>query len=202
VATQQEIIERIRRQEHLIGVELPPEVEEGVRNMRLNLNNALKTLSEDLYSKETHFILELIQNADDNEYLPGVEPEISFHLSSTCLLVQNNEVGFTEANVAALCKVGQSTKTKRAGFIGEKGIGFKSVFKVTDHPEIHSNGFHFRFDHADPRRALGYVVPHWCGDAGYPQGRTTIVLPAKEGSQFTDEKLVELTDELLLFLQK
>jgi hypothetical protein len=202
VATPQEIIERIRRQEYLIGVKLPPEVEEGARNMRLNLNNALKTLSEDLYSKETHFVLELVQNADDNEYAPGVDPEISFHLSSSRLLVYNNEVGFTEANVAALCKVGQSTKAKRAGFIGEKGIGFKSVFTATDRPEIHSNGFHFRFDRADLTHVLGYVVPHWCGDASYPRDRTTIVLPAKEGSHFTGDKLAELTDELLLFLGK
>lgn len=202
VETPQEIIERIRRQEYLIGVELPPEVEEGARNMRRNLNNALKTLSEDLYSKETHFVLELVQNADDNEYAPGLDPEISFHLSSARLLVQNNELGFTGANVAALCKVGQSTKAKREGFIGEKGIGFKSVFTATDHPEIHSNGFHFRFDRADPEHVLGYVVPHWCGDAGYPQERTTIVLPAKEGSHFTGEKLAELTDELLIFLRK
>jgi hypothetical protein len=202
VAKPQEIIERIRRQEYLIGVELTPEVEVGARNMRANLNNALRTLSEDLYSKETHFVLELVQNADDNAYPLGVVPEISFHLSAERLLVQNNESGFTEANVTALCRVGQSTKASRAGFIGEKGIGFKSVFTATDHPEIHSNGFHFRFDRADPAQVLGYVVPNWCADSGYPSGRTTIVLPAKEGSRFTGEKLVELSDELLLFLRK
>jgi len=202
VATPQEIIRRIRRREFLIGVEMSPEAEEGARNMRVNLNNALKTLSEDLYSKDTHFVLELVQNADDNEYERGVEPEISFQLSPSRLVVQNNEVGFTESNVVALCRVGQSTKAKRAGFIGEKGIGFKSVFTATDRPEIHSNGFHFRFDRTDPTHVLGYVVPHWCGDEGYPQGRTTIVLPAKEGTQFTGERLAELTDELLLFLRK
>ena len=202
MAKPQEVIERIRRQEYLIGVSLPPEAEEGARNMRANLNNALRTLSEDLYSKETHFVLELIQNADDNAYSPSVAPEISFDLSADRLLVQNNEVGFTEANVTALCRVGQSTKAKRGGFIGEKGIGFKSVFTATDRPEIHSNGFHFRFDRVDPAQVLGYVVPNWCGDAGYPPERTTIVLPAKEGSQFTSAKLAELSDELLLFLRK
>ncbi|MGH8613667.1 MAG: sacsin N-terminal ATP-binding-like domain-containing protein [Gammaproteobacteria bacterium] len=202
MATPEEIIQRIRRKEFLIDVEMSPEVEEGARNMRVNLNNALKTLSEDLYTKDTHFVLELVQNADDNEYAHGVEPEISFQLSPACLVVQNNEVGFNESNVVALCRVGQTTKVKREGFIGEKGIGFKSVFTATDRPEIHSNGFHFRFDCTDPTHVLGYVVPHWCGDNGYPQGRTTIVLPAKEGTQFTAEKLEELTDELILFLRK
>src|SRR5688500_4623525 len=109
--------------------------------MRVNLNNALKALSEDLYAKETHFVLELVQNADDNKYAAGITPQIAFRLSSTRVVVENNELGFTEPNVAALCKVGQSTKTKHEGFIGEKGIGFKSVFTVTDKPEVHSNGF-------------------------------------------------------------
>ena len=43
--------------------------------------------------------------------------------------------------------------------LGQKGIGFKSVFRVTDAPEIHSNGFHMQFDvHSGP---LGYILPHW-----------------------------------------
>ena len=43
--------------------------------------------------------------------------------------------------------------------LGQKGIGFKSVFRVTDVPEIHSNGFHIRFDvNSGP---LGYIMPHW-----------------------------------------
>lgn len=42
---------------------------------------------------------------------------------------------------------------------GQKGIGFKSVFRITDSPEIHSNGFHIRFDvNSGP---LGYILPHW-----------------------------------------
>lgn len=42
---------------------------------------------------------------------------------------------------------------------GQKGIGFKSVFRVTDCPEIHSNGFHIKFDvNSGP---LGYILPHW-----------------------------------------
>ena len=49
---------------------------------------------------------------------------------------------FTQANVRAICNVGASTKgTGGAGFIGQKGIGFKAVFRITDNPEIHSNGY-------------------------------------------------------------
>lgn len=45
--------------------------------------------------------------------------------------VLNNERGFSPANVRALCDVGRSTKGKGGlGYIGQKGIGFKSVFRV------------------------------------------------------------------------
>lgn len=33
-------------------------------------------------------------------------------------------------NIRALCDVGQSTKKGSGGYIGKKGIGFKSVFRV------------------------------------------------------------------------
>ena len=42
---------------------------------------------------------------------------------------------------------------------GQKGIGFKSVFRVTDRPEIHSNGYHICFDvKSGP---TGYILPDW-----------------------------------------
>ena len=42
---------------------------------------------------------------------------------------------------------------------GQKGIGFKSVFRITDAPEVHSNGFHICFDvNSGP---MGYILPHW-----------------------------------------
>ena len=43
--------------------------------------------------------------------------------------------------------------------VGQKGIGFKSVFRVTDAPEVHSNGYHIKFDvNSGP---MGYILPHW-----------------------------------------
>lgn len=44
-------------------------------------------------------------------------------------------------------------------FLGQKGIGFKSVFRITDLPEIHSNGYHIRFDANS--KPLGYILPQW-----------------------------------------
>jgi HSP90 family molecular chaperone len=47
-------------------------------------------------------------------------------------MVNNNESGFTESNIRALCDIGNSTKASTAGYIGQKGIGFKSVFRVAN----------------------------------------------------------------------
>jgi HSP90 family molecular chaperone len=39
-----------------------------------------------------------------------------------------NEDGFTAKNLTVICDVGKSSKLGAQGYIGEKGIGFKSVF--------------------------------------------------------------------------
>lgn len=36
------------------------------------MGRALQRLSAELYSRDTHFVLELVQNADDNKYPEGV----------------------------------------------------------------------------------------------------------------------------------
>lgn len=98
------------------------------------------------------------------------------------------QVGFTESNMRALCDVGRTTKQHTVGYIGQKGIGFKSVFKVTDAPQIHSRGFHVAFDltlHA----ALGYVLPTWVEDTqdvapvsklSRQQAATKVFMPFKQ----------------------
>jgi sacsin len=103
-----------------------------------DLQKSVQLLSKELYEKDIHFILELIQNAEDNQYLDSERPDLKFLLldydptdtenSDGCLCIFNNEVGFDEENIKAICAVGHSTKSKKQGYIGEKGIGFKSVF--------------------------------------------------------------------------
>ena len=97
------------------------------------------------------------------------------------------QVGFSEQNIRALCDVGRTTKKHFLGYIGQKGIGFKSVFKVTDAPEIHSNGFHIVFDLVQ-HSSLGYVLPTWLENSPAipnsklaPQATATkMVLPFKQ----------------------
>ena len=48
-------------------------------------------------------------------------------------------------------------KVSDPNFIGNKGIGFKSIFKLSSTPRVHSRQFHLQFDASDG--GLGYIVP-------------------------------------------
>ncbi|KAL4591063.1 hypothetical protein LXL04_004011 [Taraxacum kok-saghyz] len=152
------IIESIRKEE--FGVDSNILCKESIilKKQHARLGRALHCLSQELYSQDSHFLLELVQNADDNVYPRNVEPTLTFILEEKSIVVMNNEVGFSSENIRALCDVGNSTKkASTAGYIGKKGIGFKSVFRVTDAPEIHSNGFHIKFDLTEGQ--IGFVLP-------------------------------------------
>ncbi|WP_455279020.1 sacsin N-terminal ATP-binding-like domain-containing protein [Cupriavidus necator] len=203
--TPREVIERIRTHRYLLDIDNESEmVREGARSLQTKLNRTLSLLSEELYSKKSHFVLELIQNADDNEYSADVVPQLTFNVAPARFIVVNNEVGFSEENVEKICSVGDSSKKeKRFGYIGEKGIGFKSVFMVSNCPEIHSNGYHFRFDRTNEDNLLGYVIPQWCeSPQEAPSDQTTIILPAAKDYEFSEQTLAGLDARLLLFLHK
>lgn len=203
-----EIIERIRRKKFAVGLHTTDdEWLEYAQETREMMHRAVEQLSQDLYSKEMHFVLELIQNADDNEYPDGVEPTLHFIIEPSFILIRNNEIGFNERNVQAICDVGKSTKDRKAtrGYIGEKGIGFKSVFRVSPEPHIFSNRFQFKFKDKDEEFGLGYIIPYWVDDI--PQGvilsQTNIFLPFRGE---TPSALMEISDiedpTLLLFLRR
>ncbi|CAK9136537.1 unnamed protein product [Ilex paraguariensis] len=151
-------IESIRRDEFGLDPSLSVMESNMLKKQHARLGRALHCLSQELYSQDSHFLLELVQNADDNVYPGNVEPTLSFILQEGGIIVLNNEQGFSAENIRALCDVGNSTKRgSTAGYIGKKGIGFKSVFRVTDAPEIHSNGFHIKFDISEGQ--IGFVLP-------------------------------------------
>lgn len=188
-------------------------------HVRLSLEEALAIISKDLYSDDLHFVYELIQNAQDNSYEPNVVPNLRFHLldydptksedSEGCLVVINNEKGFTEADIKSICSVGKSTKKKKKveGFIGEKGIGFKSVFKISSNPHIFSNGFQFQLFENDRVTGLSYIIPYWVSNIPKIVAEnicdTCIVLPLKPGKYEDIKKsLKSHKAEVTLFLEK
>lgn len=207
------LIEEIRKNEFGIGVELTAEGQKLMQVHQDRLGRSLDRLSTELYSKDTHFVLELIQNADDNSYPSetGVIPALAFVVERDCITVLNNETGFQEKNIRAICDVGRSTKGKhKYGYIGQKGIGFKSVFKVTDCPEIHSNGFHLFFDKTCG--PMGYILPHWTEDerpldaqlkdVNQHSWTTKICLPLRSESHQTRNLFHDVHPSLLLFLHR
>lgn len=161
-------------------------------------------LSEQLYQRPTRFIMELIQNADDNHYEDQV-PELSLTLRGRSLHIACNETGFTKENIDAICRIHKSTKTNDKsgeGYVGEKGIGFKSVFKVADVVWISSGHYSFKFD---KRTTLGMVTPIWESfPAETRPGSTEFYLQLSEDADLDGitKELVALQPSLLLFLRR
>ena len=92
------------------------------------------------YDDRTHFIFELLQNAEDAlARRPRAwrgSRSISFQLTEAELCVSHSGHPFDEADVRGICGIAESTKGLTN--IGRFGIGFKSVYAITDRPEIHS----------------------------------------------------------------
>lgn len=173
---------------------------------RLSLIRAdsISRLSHDLYQTATHFLLELIQNADDNTYT-AKDPTLSITYTPGKVRIDCNETGFTRKNVEAICRICQSTKSgrsKTSGYVGEKGIGFKAVFKVASTVWISSGHYSFKFE----RDAhLGMIAPIW---EAFPEKKkpqcTSILLKLAEG---VDEKAVieemrSYDTKILIFLRR
>jgi len=201
-----EVIEKIREELFGIGID-SSRLPENIKNYILR-NNEFKRkaakLADDIHTKKPHFIFELIQNAEDNEYKNDVTPKVKFILTSDCLIVQNNETGFKEENVQALCYIGGTTKTNKSlGYIGEKGIGFKSVFMVADEVQIFSNGFQFRFKY-DKNDPLTMLIPEWIEhvpDFVDPTQTNIILVLNDESKAKASEYLDDVHPNLLLFLR-
>jgi hypothetical protein len=168
------------------------------------VTDAICSLAEQLYQKSTHFLLELIQNADDNNYKSS-NPTLNITLSGHTLRIDCNEIGFTRRNTEAICSVGRSTKAgleKSAGYIGEKGIGFKSIFKIADIVWIHSGHYSFMFD---KNTKLGMIKPIWTAFPCLPKtGYTSMYLQLTDDCNVREllNEIKSLDPRLLIFLHK
>ncbi|MDZ7759487.1 MAG: hypothetical protein U5L00_04425 [Desulfovermiculus sp.] len=96
---------------------------------------------------------------------------------------------------------------KNHGYIGEKGIGFKAVFRVTSSPYILSNDYSFSLPEYDPKTGLGYIVPQWVSLSKniFAINNTNIILPLDKYEYNFDkiEKMFyDIEPETILFLNK
>lgn len=85
------------------------------------------------------FIVELLQNASDQAAAAGKEAStVTIIRTSDIFALANEGLPFNEAGLRSITSLGLSTKNPQDA-IGNKGIGFKSVFQVSATPEIYSS---------------------------------------------------------------
>lgn len=165
-----------------------------------------------LYADKSHFVYELLQNAED-----AGATRIRFEQYADRLVVLHDGHPFTMENLKGLCDIGLSDKINDLNKIGEFGVGFKSVFSICDTVELysHPNG---RYENAGYKRYAikidDFIIPTDIPDQSLdPRYTTKFVFPYKVGLTFSgfdtleelkwnlSEKLQNLGVTTLLFLK-
>jgi hypothetical protein len=164
---------------------------------------AARGYRELLLEHQGRYPFELLQNAHDacKDYKDR-QGRVWFTWTDTALLIGDNGSGFGLNNVEAICTFGTTTKLDDSESIGYKGIGFVSVYELTNRPEIHTHhGIAFGFDlvEAEARDLSPMQLPKVLGDQTEDSGpishlqsagaRTVVRLP------FTEPALAQATYE-------
>lgn len=125
------------------------------------------------YSDSNHFVYELLQNAEDEKANTAV---IEFYKDR--LVFYHNGEPFDESDVIGVSSMLMGTKDRNdAQTIGRFGMGFKSVFKYTDQPEIYSDDEAFLI--------RNYLLPEKIeGTWDYQTQKNKLIYPEKESGGF------------------
>jgi hypothetical protein len=161
---------------------------------RYGWDTAVLDLLGQLYSERTHFIFELIQNAED-----AGATGLAFELFPDRLELRHDGRPFTEADVRGVCGVGKSGKSGDLTAIGKFGIGFKSVYAYTRSPRVYSGDERFRIEnYVRPFPAEG--PPAHSGTLFvFPFDHDTV--PAVDAAREIAAALTALRPRILLFLR-
>ena len=133
----------------------------------ISQSNAEELLSTRVYTDPGHFLIELLQNAED----AGAKHwRVIFDVDK--IIVWHDGNPFDARDLVGVTSIGQTTKRKDQ--IGFFGVGFKSVYEVTARPRIYSDAFQFEI--AD------VSVPKLLRDrpADLPADGTVLILPLKD----------------------
>ena len=162
---------------------------------RYGWDTAVLDLLGQLYSERTHFIFELIQNAED-----AGATELAFEMFGDRLELRHDGRPFTGADVRGVCGVGKSAKSGDLTAIGKFGIGFKSVYAYTRSPRVYSGDEHFGIEN--------YVRPFAVEPPAVPSAGTLFVfpfdhdtVPAAAAASEIAAALAALQPRILLFLR-
>jgi len=141
--------------------------------------------------KPEFFIREVIQNADDAK-----SEEITISVSEHHVEIQNDGEEFTKEQFEALSAIGDSTK-KLGEFIGNFGIGFKSVFYYTDEVKLASGYLRWAYN----SDTICVPFKDYSIDAEYTVGtKISFKLKGDRKNVFLEE-LKNFPKETILFLR-
>jgi hypothetical protein len=149
------------------------------------------------YADPTHFIFELLQNAEDADATWA-----RFELTPGAVIFDHDGRPFERRDIEGITGIGNTTKLEEANKIGCFGIGFKSVYVVAERPQVHCTieGRSVAFAIHD------LVVPELIAAAQGPAS-TRFVLPLPfESAAATIAKVLSTLDQSgprsLLYLQQ
>lgn len=167
--------------------------EQWVESSRDN-NFDFNTILAGLYADPSHFIYELLQNAEDE----GAK-QITIRLFKDKLEFYHDGKNFDVKDIDGVTGLGNSKKKEDLNAIGKFGVGFKSVFAVTRTPYIFSGEYKIKI--------RDFVVPVRINSEERID-KTLIRLPFNHDSrsqeeifELTKRKLENLELKTLLFLK-
>ena len=131
--------------------------------------NAEELLARRVYTDPGHFLIELLQNAED---AGATIWRVDF--GRDAVTVWHNGTPFDAKDLVGVTSIGQTTKRKQQ--IGFFGVGFKSVYEITDRPRIYSDVY--RFEIAD------VSIPKYLGErpADVAADGTVLILPLRDAT--------------------
>jgi hypothetical protein len=182
---------------------------DNIRRRGEEFDDIGRFISEQLYPDRSHFIFELLQNAEDalsrrfkNEPQCKLPYSVRFVLFKDKLEFRHFGQPFDENDVKGISDVLKGTKREDITQIGKFGIGFKSVYAFTKSPEIHSGDEHFIIERYI-RPTAAQIPSNWRNDEIFfifpfnhddlsPDGAHELIL----------KKLKKLGSRVLLFLNR
>jgi hypothetical protein len=180
------------------------------------IRNFLDNVLMQLYVEPGQFILEFLQNAEDTLMEAKKRGFFKVELYRDKVVIRHNGKPFDERDLENLCS-SISSKKPSLGYKGFIGIGWKSVFNVSDKVEIYSKDVSFKFDREywrgegasllekyglGPDDVLWQITPIPIKPTEFAPEETRFIIYLKDESKYNDvERAVEaLGPSLFLFL--
>ncbi|SKB15026.1 hypothetical protein PL11201_690047 [Planktothrix sp. PCC 11201] len=150
---------------------------------------------------------ELIQNAEDSK-----SSWIRFNICTDALIVENDSE-FSEQDFKKMQRLAGGDRRDEEWTIGRFGIGFTSVYQITDHPEIISSGKHWTFYPEKESNSIikqvlleksspgtRFCFPWASSDTQIRQNLEVGIISPASVAQFLKD-LIEVAPKSLIFLQ-